>query len=206
MSMLLAIIEALRSTRIGPRGRYGSVVWLSLLLHVCPSAWAKDIEGFTVPDQIRIDGRLLRLSGVAARTVSLLRVRVWVSALYLQQHEVDYQRILTSDQYKLIDLFPTYNASQADSRQGWKTEIEENCDKQCEPLRPELDRFLATVPEFRKGDSHRYIFSPDGLQCLLNGKTIYASNNRSLATLILSTWIGKHPPSEAVRNSLLGVE
>lgn len=161
------------------------------------------IAEFNVPEKVTIEKKNLELNGAAFRTVSMFNVKVWLSALYLESPQTKADSILSSTTIKLIDLYPMYEISAADSVKGWKLAFDDNCETQCEFLKPEIARFMTTIPQFKKNDRYRYIFLASEVKCLINDKEIFHSTSPEFTKLLLSTWIGKKPPTAEVKLGLL---
>lgn len=174
-------------------------------LVVSQSSLAKQVDGFDIPDTMSFESKDLVLNGTGARIVSFFRVKVWVSALYLESRTSNADEILQSKGLKVIDLYPLYEISASDSQKGWKIAFDDNCKPKCSDLQGEIDRFYTSVPEFKKKDLYRYVFTDSGTRVLLNQKEIFSSKDLDFSYLLLSTWIGKNPPTPAVKSGVLGL-
>ena len=175
-----------------------------LLLSVSFNVFADiKLAEFNVPEKLTIEKKNLELNGTAFRTVSMFNVKVWLSALYLEAHETNAKTILESKTSKVIDLYPMYEISTSDSVKGWKLAFDDNCESKCELLKPEITRFMNSVPQFKKGDRYRYIFTSSDVTNLINDKVIFHSTSPEFAVFLLSTWIGKKPPTAEVKQGLL---
>lgn len=161
------------------------------------------IADFNIPEKILIEKKNLELNGTAFRTVSMFNVKVWLSTLYLETLEKTAEKILDSKTVKVIDLYPMYEISAADSAKGWKLAFDDNCETKCEILKPEIARFMATIPQFKKSDRYRYIFLTSEVKFLLNEKELFHSTSVDFTRLLLSTWIGNKPPTPEVKTGLL---
>lgn len=161
------------------------------------------IAGFSVPEKITVEKKNLQLNGTAFRVVSMFNVKVWLSALYLEALETKADAILATKTIKVIDLYPMYEVSAADSVKGWKLAFDDNCENHCESLKSEMKRFMDAVPQFKKDDRYRYLFTATEVKSLINDKEIFHSTSPEFTTLLLSTWIGKKPPTAEVKQGLL---
>ncbi len=178
---------------------------ISLSILVVTSVVFADLKiaDFTIPEKITIDKTNLILNGTGFRKVSVFNVKVWLSALYLEKNETSAKAIVDSATKKVIDLYPMYEVSAADSIKGWKLAFEQNCEPKCEELKTEIADFLKKVPDFKKNDRYRYIFTNLYAQSILNDKEIFSSKNPEFAKLLLRTWIGEKPPTVEVKKGLL---
>ena len=164
---------------------------------------AISIGDFNVPDKISVQKKTLLLNGTAYRKVSAFKVKVWLSALYLETLSKNSDDILNSKTIKAIELYPLYEITAGDSVKGWQLAFDDNCETNCTELKPEIQKFLASVTDFKKKDFYRYEFSENGVEHFINNKLIFKSNNSNFAKLLLATWIGKKPPTEEVKKGLL---
>lgn len=161
------------------------------------------IAEFSIPEKISIEKKDLQLNGTAFRKVSMFNVKVWLSALYLETLETQAEMILDSKAIKVIDLYPMYEISAADSVKGWKLAFDDNCELKCTLLKPEIARFMSAVTAFKKGDRYRYIFLASEVKFELNEKEVFHSKSPDFTRLLLSTWIGNKPPTVEVKQGLL---
>jgi protoheme ferro-lyase len=159
-----------------------------------------------IPSDYPHGGKTLTLSGATYRKVGFLRVKVWLSALYVEKKIEQALPLINSDQTKVITLFPLYDVSASDSVKGWKLSLDENCDANCKKLAPEVKKFLDSVPEFKKKDRYVYIFTKDGMSYSVNDKELFKSNQPELGKVILSTWLGPRQADKDIEKSLLGTK
>ena len=66
------------------------------------SAAAAQLAGVALPDAVTLDGAELHLNGIALRTYSWLRIRIYVAGLYLEHPSHDADAILRSPEEKLL--------------------------------------------------------------------------------------------------------
>ena len=179
---------------------------MKLILLLCvfsTKTYALTVGDFNVPDKISIEKKTLSLNGTAYRKVTAFKVKVWLSSLYLETLSSNSEDILNSKSIKVVDLYPMYEISASDSVKGWQLAFDDNCETKCAELKPEIKKFLATVPDFKKKDTYRYVFTEQGIDHYINEKLIFKSTLPEFSKLLLSTWIGKKPPTDEVKKGLL---
>ncbi len=179
---------------------------LVLLGFHCISHADFKIDNISIPVNLQVESKTLLLNGTSFRKASLFNVKIWFSGLYLEKKSDQSDEILKSTTLKAIRLFPLYNISIKDSIKGWKVAFEGNCEQLCQTLDPEIQKFLSTLPEFKKKDEYLYTFTSQGVSYTLNGKEIFRSKSPEFSRLLLSTWIGKKPPTEEARRGLLSIK
>jgi len=89
-------------------------------------------------------------------------------------------------------------------RTAWREGFDQNCVAPCRLAPDEVERFLAAVPPMRKGDSFSILFTGDGAEIAANGHPVGHIPNRGFATAVLATFIGPQPPTERLKQELLG--
>lgn len=165
---------------------------------------AAELDGVTLPDTSEIGGTLLRLNGIGLRTYSIVRVRIYVAGLYLQQPTHDPEAILDSPEDKLLVFHFIHDVDAADARKAWQEGFADNCLPPCHVEPADEARFLAAVPDFRAGDNSTLAFAAGRLTIGINGRLVGTIINRGFERAILLTLIGPKPPTEALKRGLLG--
>jgi hypothetical protein len=175
-----------------------------LILQSSPGLSDQKMGDITVPGTIEFQGEKLILNGTAFRTAGFLNTKVYLGALYLKAKSGVAEEIINSTDTRIIEVWPKYDIVAADSAKGWDKSLKDNCDVSCAELKDEINKFLSSIGDFKTGDHHRYVFSKSGLFFLNNGKEVFKSSNLAFSKLIITTWLGKVPPTEKLKNAMLG--
>src|SRR5579859_5687596 len=149
-----------------------------------------------MPDTWAAAGTMLRLNGVGLRTYSFLRIHVYVAGLYLQQPTTDAEAILRSEAVKLLDIHFLHDVTAARAREAWRTGFRNNCQLPCRLADTMIERFLAAVPDFHKGDESTLLFTPKAVEITVNGRVLGVVDDAQFSRAMLSNFIGTHPPTE----------
>ncbi len=170
-------------------------------------AGAAELNGVRVPETYQLDGRTLVLNGYGLRTLSFLRIKLYVAALYLAQKNYDPEAIMASSGPKVVVLHFVRGGSREQVQSRYREGAEENCGAgQCDPsLQADFDRLLATAPAVEPGDTLTYMMTDKGLRVSFNGQPPMVYANPTLAKLMLAGFIGPHPPTQDLRANLLGL-
>ena len=171
------------------------------------AAWAdgvREIDGTELPPIWPADGLALRLNGAAVRTYSIFRVRIYMAALYLEQPSRDAETILRSDTAKLLLIRFLHDVSAERSRDAWVRGFEQNCRAPCHLSDDILSRFLASMPDFRRGDQSTLLFAGRSVQITVNARVMGTIDDAGFARAMLANFIGPYPPSETFKLALLG--
>lgn len=169
--------------------------------------FAATLDGVTLPDSYPVDGQRLVLNGLGARTYTIFNVKGYVAGLYLAQPSHDPKAIFASTTPKVIVLQFLHQASKADVEKEYRAGEAINCGNgDCDPAdKPDFEHLITVAPGVKVGDITTYIFTSRGVRVLANNVQIDDIANRDLAFRLLSGFIGAHPPSEDLRQHMLGL-
>lgn len=188
--------------------------WLAALLFLAlapltgtPRASAATLAGATLPDTYSVDGQPLALNGIGLRTLTIFAVRIYVAGLYLAQPSHDAAQILASPGPKVILLHFLHAGTKAQIERQYRDGERTNCgDGGCATSdQADFERLVAAAPAVKPGDTSTYIFTAQGTKVLANDHLIDSFSNPDLARRLLGGFIGARPPSQSLRNHLLGV-
>ena len=178
---------------------------LAALVLVASAAGAAELAGFRVPDRVRLGDRELALNGIGVRTATAFKVKIYVAALYLEKPASDAGQVLDSSGVKQIKMKYLYAISAGDMKRGWEHSFTESCpEKRCEPFQAQIAEFQGLVGAVAEGDLYDYSFFDDRVEIARPGSPPVSIRGREFARLLLSTWIGKAPPTEELKRRLLG--
>ena len=176
---------------------------LALCATVSTNALAAELDGISLPDSVRIDGRTLTLNGIGQRLYSFLRVPVYVAGLYQQHPSTDANAILHSSEVKLLTIKFQHDVSAEDARDAWREGFDNNCAAPCRLDPDALSRFLAAVPAMHAGDVYTILFTADGAQVNAGAHLLGVIPLPRFAQAILATFLGPRPASIPVKEGLL---
>src|SRR5713101_7590594 len=89
-------------------------------------AQGKECKGVSFPDQAQIEGSNLTLNGLGLRQATMLKVSVYVAALYVAKASTDPNTILGSDTPKELILQFVRDVGADDLKKGWDEGFEKN--------------------------------------------------------------------------------
>ena len=187
----------------GTRWRLRGAAVATALLAAAP-AQAVTLDGITLPGSVQAAGATLRLNGAAVRTYSVFRVHVYVAGLYLTKPERDAASVMASAAPKLLAVHYLRAIDGDDVHAAWRALFAANCSAPCAVPAAQVQRFLALSPAIRAGDAISYLLTPSGTRVVANGRTLGDITGPDFARLLLATFIGAQPTSEALKRALLG--
>jgi Chalcone isomerase-like len=165
---------------------------------------AAELDGIVMPDTQTVAGTSLVLNGLALRTHSILRIRIYVAGLYLEHRSSDPDAILASNEPKLLRFVFVRDVDAESGRNSWRESLANSCGKPCRLPAEHIDRFLAAIPPVQKGDTITFVFTPEGLDAFKNEGLIGRVPDLDFVHVILASFIGARPTSAALKRGLLG--
>jgi hypothetical protein len=183
-----------------------AAVLLTASLSIAPTAGATVLNGVDVADTMRIDGHNVVLNGVGLRTLTFLKVKIYVAALYLPKKDSNAQAILASPGPKVIALHHIHSGSKQQVQDRYREGEKVNCGGGgCDSaLQADFDRLLASAEPVGEGDLTLYIVTDKSFRVVFNGREVIAFTGDRLGNMIIDGFIGARPPSEELRAALLG--
>ncbi len=194
-----------------PRRRFvAAALMLLAALALSPAARAASLAGVDIPETFSIDGKSLVLNGYGLRTLTFLKVKIYVAALYLPKKSNDAQAILASPGPKVLRLHHIHSGTKDQVQDRYKEGLKVNCgDEQgtgCPAdLRADYQKLFDSAKPVAEGDITTYIVTDKQFRVVFNGVPVISFNNVALGNMILAGFIGAHPPSPDLRAALLGV-
>jgi hypothetical protein len=180
-----------------------------VMLAVLPSfgssqAIAADHPQF--PPTVHAMGRDLQLNGIGLRTATIFNVKVYEAGLYLPRRSSDSSQILQSKDPKVVRLSFLRDVTHKQVQDAWQEGLEKNCGADCEALEPLIQQFSSHMPAAKNGDVFVYVFNSKGVSVIENSKPIFGVQNPKFAQTVLATWLGKEPPSQDLKEAMLGLK
>ena len=114
-------------------------------------AYGKDCQGVHFPEQVQIDGSTLRLNGLGLRQATILKVNVYVAALYVANVSSDPQALLGSHTPKELILHFVHNVSDNDLAKAWEEGFEHNAKAQLAALQERIERLKGWMVDMKSG-------------------------------------------------------
>ena len=165
----------------------------------------KECQGVNFPEQIQVDGTTLTLNGLGLRQATILKVNVYVAALYVANISSDAQALLGSHTPKELILHFLHNASDDELNKAWEEGFEHNAKEQLTALQGRIDMLKGWMADMKSGQRLTFIHKPGaGIQVEVNGTVKGTIKGDDFATAFLSIWLGPHPPNANLKSGLLG--
>jgi hypothetical protein len=171
-----------------------------VLLGVAP-AQAKDCQGVSFPDQLQVDGRTLALNGLGLRQATLLKINVYVAALYVTKPSADANLLLGSTSPKQLVLQFLRDVSAAELIKAWV----QGFDIRLAPFKEYLETLKGWMADMKTGQRLTFVHRPGtGLEVDVNGAAKGTIKGDDFAKAFFSIWLGANTPNRALKSGLLG--
>ena len=176
----------------------------SLIAMVTNIAQAKECKGLNFPDQTQVEGSNLTLNGLGLRQATMLKVSVYVAALYTAKPSADPNAILGSDTPKELILQFVRDVGADDLRKGWEEGFDKNAKGQLPALKERIETFKGWTADIKTGQRLTFVLKPGvGTQVDVNGMVKGTIKGDDFAKALLSIWLGD-PPNPEIKSGLLG--
>jgi hypothetical protein len=191
-----------------PRRRlFTTALLLLATLCMAPAVRAATLAGVEVPDTLQVDGKPLVLNGVGLRTLTILRIKIYVAALYLPKKSSDARAILASPGPKVVALHYIHSGSKEQVQDRYREGEKVNCGNGgCDAaLQSDFEKLVASALPVREGDITNFVVTERGFRVIFNGRPVVSFTDSRLGNMMIEDFIGAHPPSEDPRAALLGM-
>jgi len=181
------------------------ILLLVLLAGLALPAAAAELAGVKMPDRVDASGKSLVLNGMGVRKATILRVKVYVAGLYLEQKSTSAAEILSSTQIKRLVLYFVHDASQSQVSDAWKEGFAKNAGNVA-PLQNRLNQLVGFMTDFRPGNSLVFTYRPNsGVEVAVNQQIRGTLPGDDFARALFSIWLGPKPPNDDLKAGLLGL-
>ena len=175
------------------------------LLAMQPVVADSQLEGVTVPDTRVVDGTTVKLNGLGLRLATMLKVKVYVMALYLETPGNDAAAIIASDEAARIELHMLRDVDAKDMRKAWAEGFENNYQGSAD-LSAELEALKAATGDLKEGEVLAFDFSADKVTVSTSGTTTGTVEGAEFRRALMSVWLGQKPPNKEVKAGVLGLK
>jgi hypothetical protein len=165
----------------------------------------KECGGVSFPRQTQSGGATLKLNGLGLRQATLLKIDVYVAALYVAETSADANAILAANTPKELILHFVRNVDRADLDKAWDEGFEHNAKSQLAALKERIETFKGLMSDMKTGEQLRFVSKPGtGVEVDVNGTVKGTIAGDDFTQALLSIWLGSHPPNADLKAGLLG--
>jgi len=165
---------------------------------------AGELAGISMPDNTTVEGKDLVLNGMGLR--EKMWIDVYVAGLYLEDKSGDAQQILDSEQAKHIRMHFLYKKVAAKKLVGaWNDGVKNNAGSQAGELKSGLEQLNSWMVDLVKGEEMVFTSVPGkGLRVEVKGEEKGVIEDEAFSKAFWSIFIGEKPPTDRLKQGLLG--
>src|SRR5260221_12305512 len=168
-------------------------------------AHGKDCKGINFADQMQVEGSALTLNGLGLRQATMLKVNVYVAALYVAKTSNDPNALLGANTPSELILQFVRDVGADDLRKGWSEGFEKNSKSQLPALNERIAMLNGWMADVKSGDRLTFIHKPGaGIEVNVNSTVKGTIKGDDFAKAFLSIWLGSDPPNPEIKAGLLG--
>lgn len=183
-----------------------SLCWLGLIAALGAGvAQGKECKSVAFPEQAQVDGSALTLNGLGLRQATLLRVNVYVAALYVAKTASDPKAILGSNSAYEMILHFVRDVGAGDISKGWTEGFEKNSKAELPALKERIATLNGWMADVKTGQRLSFSFKPGmGVRVDVNGTAKGTLKGDDFGKALLAIWLGDDPPNPELKAGLLG--
>lgn len=168
-------------------------------------ASAGKLAGVTLPDKVTVGNQQLTLNGMGLREATWLKVDVYVAGLYVAHPSADPAALVDTDEPKMLVLRFVRDVDRDDIQKAWSEGMARNATVPMSKLQPYLAELNAWMPAFKEGDTLVFTYLPgQGVAVEVNKVHKGVIKDRDFARSLFAIWLGRNPPTAALKRGLLG--
>ena len=176
-----------------------------LLISAFGSANARECRGITFPDHVQVKGTELTLNGLGMRKATILKVNVYVAALYVTRVSRDPQALIDPTTPAELTLHFVRNVGVGDLRDAWKEGFERVAKDQMTTLAARVAMLNNWMSDVKTGQRLDFVRLPEtGIQVSVNGVLKGTITGDDFSRAFISIWLGAEPPNAELKSGLLG--
>lgn len=177
----------------------------SCLVLAAPAS-ARECEGVTLPNSVRVDGQRLTLNGMGVREATVFNVNVYVAGLYV---EGDRSRtasdLLDTAKRKRLVLHFVRDVDGSDITEAFTTGFRATAGSNFSSMRANINRLNGWMGDMAEGEVMQFTYIPGtGLQVGVKGRNKGTIEGDDFARMFFDIWLGSSPPNRGLKTGLLG--
>jgi len=179
------------------------ILWLALFLFISP-AWAVELEGVSVPNQVVLEGETLSLNGAGVRTKFFFDI--YVGALYLAHPANRAETVLAQSRPARVSMDILYSEVNKEKLiKGWISGFKKNQSKvSFSRLEQRLGAFNRMFTDLKKGDHIDFDFLKGGqTRVVVKGKLMGNVHGLDFQQALLAVWLGDKPADRGLKQAML---
>lgn len=166
------------------------------------SAFAGELKGVKMPDEVTVEGKTLKLNGMGLRVKFI--VSVYVAGLYVENTSKDAATILKADEARRVDMKMLRDLDQKTIVEAIRSGFEKNSGSQMAALKERLDKLCALIPNLKEGQVLTLTYVPGKGTTVAGAGEATFLPGKDFADALFSVWLGKSPVDDGLKKGMLG--
>jgi len=174
-----------------------------LFLFIAP-AWAVEVEGVNIPNQVVLEGKTLSLNGAGMRTKFFFDI--YVGALYLESPASHAVAVLAKPSPARVSMVIVYGEVDKEKLiKGWTAGFKKNQNRASfAALKERLAVFNHMFTDLKKGDHINFDFLVNGAtDIVIKGKQVGSIEGVDFQRALLAVWLGNKPADSDLKQAML---
>jgi hypothetical protein len=167
--------------------------------------FAREVAGVTLPENMQVGEKNLKLNGMGLRTMFIFGVKVYVAGLYLENPSKDAAGVIAGEQVKTVKLTFLRHVDRSKIADSIGEGFERNSKDQMKALKARLEKLQSFIPDVEKGDHFQLTYLPGkGMVISVNGTEKGVIEGKDFSAALFSVWLGADPVDADLKKALLG--
>ena len=182
-----------------------SLVLISLFFTTL--SFAYEIKGINLPEKIKAGNKTLILNGAGKRMKFFFTI--YIGALYLPEKMSDANKVINSNITKQILMHFIYSHVGKDKIiDAFQDDFENNAKDLLPSIQDKIKKFYSFFDrDLKENDEVRITYFPEKGTCVTINNTLKGCiKGKDFMKAIFLVWFGEDPPSEGLKNKMLGKE
>jgi len=183
------------------------LLFSTIFLFLACNIFAFEIKGVKLPDTITVDNHKLILNGAGKRMKFFFTI--YIGALYLPKKMSNAKDVIEKDIPKRILMHFIYSKVKPDQIiDAFKDDFENNAKDILPEIKKEINTFYSYFDKnLHQGDEVAITYLPEKGTCIkIQNQLKGCIKGKLFMKAIFSVWFGDDPPSEGLKDSMLGKE
>lgn len=179
------------------------------------------VNGFQTKVVVKLDGEprqgdkapeseqayTLHLNGTGLCEWGFFYIDLYKAALYLEETSRNAEKIIASKGAKRIHLIFSRSLTKEQLREAYTASLKVNAGDSFPRYEKRLEQLAKMLKDVEEGDSLVFTCIPKcGIEVSLKGKKAGTIKGEDFASMFFRLYLGDHPPTEDLKNALLGLE
>lgn len=173
---------------------------LAVALFAVP-ALAMDFEGVSSPDEVTVEGKILKLNGMGLRQKFVFKV--YVASLYVEHTSSNANDILKADEVRRVEMKMLRDLDKKAIVDAIREGFDKNSAAQLPALKDRLDTFCDKLVDLKKGQTLLIQYVPGKGTTVTAGGQSATVQGKDFADALFAVWLGGKPADEGLKKGLL---